>query len=83
MLAELRASAALCAGALSALDDGALLRPTAFGGGRLVDGTEVRLRDTPAGVIATLLTAHTKGEYGKLTVYLRLKGLTPPTSARR
>lgn len=76
-------SITLCRKALATLTDAALPAPKAFGGGALIDGTEIPVRDLPAGLLVTLLATHTEREYGKLTIYLRAKGLVPPTSQPR
>jgi hypothetical protein len=79
----LKAADAMCHTALAGLTDAALPAPRAFGGGALLDGTQIPVRDLPAGLIVTLLTSHTEREYGKLTIYLRAKNLVPPTSQPR
>lgn len=83
ILAQLKASAALCQKALATVTDATLPVPRAFGGGALIDGTEIPVRDMPAGLLVMLLASHTEREYGKLTVYLRAKGQVPPTSRPR
>jgi len=83
ILTELKASTALCERALATLTDATLPAPRAFGGGALIDGTQIPVRDMPAGLLVMLLTSHTEREYGKLTIYLRAKGQVPPTSQPR
>lgn len=79
----LKASTERCEKALAGLSDASLPAPLAFGGGALIDGTKIPVSQLPAGLLVTLLATHTDREYGKLTLYLRLKGLVPPTSQPR
>lgn len=83
ILAHLKTATALCRKALATLTDATLPARRAFGGGALIDGTEIPVRDVPAGLLVMLLASHTEREYGKLTVYLRAKGQVPPTSQPR
>ncbi|MGE0813812.1 MAG: DinB family protein [Vicinamibacterales bacterium] len=83
LLDALKAANAACRAALSTLTDAMLPAPRAFGGGALIDGTTIAVRDLPAGMLVMLLASHTEREYGKLTIYLRQKGLVPPTSQPR
>lgn len=83
ILTALKSSTALCQKALATLTDATLPAPRAFGGGALIDGTQIPVRDVPAGLLVMLLTSHTEREYGKLTIYLRAKGQVPPTSQPR
>jgi hypothetical protein len=83
LVPQLKESIEACRTALGTLTDAALPAPLAFGGGALVDGTEIPISKLPAGMLVTLLAGHTEREYGKLTIYLRLKGLVPPTSQPR
>lgn len=80
ILEHLKTANATCRAALAGLTDAALPVPRAFGGGALVDGTTIAVRDVPAGQLVLFLATHTDREYGKLTIYLRSKGLIPPTS---
>lgn len=80
IVALLKASTERCRKALAGLTDASLPAPLAFGGGALIDGTKIPVSQLPAGLLVTLLASHTEREYGKLTIYLRLKGLVPPTS---
>jgi hypothetical protein len=80
IIARLKTSTERCRKALAGLTDAGLPAPLAFGGGALIDGTKIPVSQLPAGLLVTLLASHTEREYGKLTVYLRLKGLLPPTS---
>ncbi|MGD9902789.1 MAG: DinB family protein [Vicinamibacterales bacterium] len=83
IVTALKASTTLCQKALATLTDATLPAPRAFGGGALIDGTQIPVRDMPAGLLVMLLASHTEREYGKLTLYLRTKGQVPPTSRPR
>jgi uncharacterized damage-inducible protein DinB len=83
ILTQLKAATAMCHKALATLTDAALPAPRAFGGGALIDGTQIPVRDVPAGLLVMLLASHAEREYGKLTIYLRAKGHVPPTSQPR
>lgn len=83
IVGALEASLTQCRSALAGLDDAGLARPATFGGGVLIDGTEIPVSDLPSGAVVGFLISHLEREYGKLTTYLRLKGLVPPTSQRR
>jgi hypothetical protein len=77
-LATIRAAVAFCAEYTSALKPGDLA-DRFFEGSGTREGNAVTIRTPHAGMLANLI-AHNNEMYGYLAVYLRLKGIVPPTS---
>jgi hypothetical protein len=78
----LKASFALCDEFFNTLDQrGNLMDGTFTVNGRTRDGQPVTIKMGYAGSIAGLL-GHNEEMYGYMSMYLRLKGITPPTSSK-
>jgi uncharacterized damage-inducible protein DinB len=71
LVALLKASTAYCDPALNALTDEAMVQLIAIGPNQAAKG-----------LILASTNAHGNEMYGTMAVYLRLKGLVPPTTAR-
>jgi hypothetical protein len=81
-LEALKASFALCDEFFDTIASrGNLMESTFTVNGRRRDGTAVTLKMGYAGSIAGLL-GHNNEMYGYMAMYLRMKGLVPPTSAK-
>ncbi len=72
LVAALKESAAFCDAAYDTLTDATVGAPAKFGTAAITDGYAL-----------TYNVAHDNEHYGNMVTYLRLKGLVPPSTARR
>jgi hypothetical protein len=72
LVAALKESAAFCDVAYDTMTDATVGAPAKFGSAAIT-----------VGYALTYNVAHDNEHYGNMVTYLRLKGLVPPSSARR